>query len=203
MEYVASLSCGKDSLAMVLRLIEEHRPLTKCVMFDTGVEFNAIYNNVEKLKPILNDYGCELVILKPSTDFFYDFSEREVKAKNGTIKHGYSWCGGVCRWRTSSKVSTINKYLSTLGDFVQYLGIAYDEPDRIKNENNKIYPLVEWRMREIDCLNYCYERGWNWLENGVDLYKILDRVSCWCCKNKNLKELKNIYIYICLNIGID
>ncbi len=34
--------------------------------------------------------------------------------------------------------------------------------------------------------------GWNWLENGIELYSVLDRVSCWCCRNKNLKELKNI-----------
>ena len=31
---------------------------------------------------------------------------------------------------------------------------------------------------------------------GVELYDILDRVSCWCCQNKNLKELKNIYMYL-------
>lgn len=30
----------------------------------------------------------------------------------------------------------------------------------------------------------------------VDLYDILDRVSCWCCANKNLKELRNIYRYL-------
>ena len=51
-------------------------------------------------------------------------------------------------------------------------------------------------MKEKDCLYYCYQKGFNWLENGVDLYSILDRVSCWCCANKNLKELKNYYIYL-------
>ena len=50
MEYVTNLSCGKDSLAMVLRLLEEKKPLTKCVMFDTGMEYKAIYNNLEKIK---------------------------------------------------------------------------------------------------------------------------------------------------------
>ena len=38
--------------------------------------------------------------------------------------------------------------------------------------------------------------GWNWMENGIDLYSILDRVSCWCCCNKNKKELYNIYRYL-------
>lgn len=30
----------------------------------------------------------------------------------------------------------------------------------------------------------------------MDLYDILDRISCWCCCNKNLKELRNIYRYL-------
>ena len=25
---------------------------------------------------------------------------------------------------------------------------------------------------------------------------VLDRVSCWCCANKNLKELRNYYKYL-------
>lgn len=58
-------------------------------------------------------------------------------------------------------------------------------------------------MTEADCLAYCRERGWDWNEETtatksgyIDLYDILDRVSCWCCKNKNRKELKNIYLYL-------
>lgn len=51
-------------------------------------------------------------------------------------------------------------------------------------------------MTEKDCLDYCYKNGWNWIENGIELYSILDRVSCWCCRNKNLKELKNIYNFL-------
>ena len=51
-------------------------------------------------------------------------------------------------------------------------------------------------MTEKDCLDYCYKNGWNWIENSIELYSILDRVSCWCCRNKNLKELKNIYKFL-------
>lgn len=52
-------------------------------------------------------------------------------------------------------------------------------------------PLVDWGMTEEDCLKYCYEKGFYWEENGFRLYDVLDRVSCWCCANKNLKELRN------------
>ena len=61
----------------------------------------------------------------------------------------------------------------------------------------KLYPLAMLNMTENDCLVKCYKNGFNWLEdNGVDLYDVLDRVSCWCCGNKNLKELRAIYKYL-------
>lgn len=51
-------------------------------------------------------------------------------------------------------------------------------------------------MSEQACLMYCIIHGFDYEENGVHLYKILDRVSCWCCANKNLKELKNYYKHL-------
>ena len=42
----------------------------------------------------------------------------------------------------------------------------------------------------------CYSAGYFWLEGSIRLYDILDRVSCWCCCNKNLKELRNIRQYL-------
>lgn len=49
----------------------------------------------------------------------------------------------------------------------------------------------------------CYDRGFHWVEKAanagtayIDLYTVLDRVSCWCCCNKNLKELRNIYSHL-------
>lgn len=54
-KYIASCSFGKDSLSMVLRLIEKDYPLDEVIFFDTGMEFQAIYNNVVKLSKILLD----------------------------------------------------------------------------------------------------------------------------------------------------
>lgn len=196
MNYVASLSCGKDSLAMVLRLMELNESLTHCVMFDTGMEYQTIYRNLEKLKPMLKDYGCHLEVISPEVHYLEEMLLRVVNKGTDKEHYGYEWCGGSCRWRTANKVQSINKYLNSLGDYIQYIGIAYDEPKRVKQENNKVYPLVDWKWKEKDCLDYCYSKGFNWQENGVELYDILDRVSCWCCGNKNLKELRNMYHYL-------
>lgn len=104
---------------------------------------------------------------------------------------------------TSGKLSAIRNHYKEYypgEEIIEYVGIAVDEPGRVKdnyrNDIVKAYPLVDWGMTENDCLTYCYKCGWKWDENGIELYSVLDRVSCWCCQNKNLRELKNIYIYL-------
>lgn len=52
MKYIASCSFGKDSLAMVLMLIERGLPLDEVVFYDTGMEFQAIYDLRDDMLPI-------------------------------------------------------------------------------------------------------------------------------------------------------
>lgn len=194
MKYIASCSFGKDSLAMILLLLELNYPLDYVVFYDTGMEFEAIYRNRDKLIPILQARGVQFVELTPASPFLYDMLERPVKGITNADHNGYGWCGGACRWGTTAKNKAIDKFLSSLEeDYIEYIGIAYDEQSRIKD---KCYPLVDLKMTERDCLDYCREREWDWKEGKIDLYDILDRVSCWCCSNKNRKELYNIFLYL-------
>lgn len=204
MKYIANLSGGKDSLFMTDEIIERNLPLDYVVMFDTEMEFGATYRAIDAIKPKIEDYGAKLVILKNDTHWLEDMLLRTVNEGTPEEHFGYEWCGnGKCRWRTSQKVDIINGFLSRIGEYKQYVGIAYDEPGRIKKENYKEYPLVDWNVTEKECLEECWKRGYNWnepspvTESGhIDLYKILKRVSCWCCANKNLEELYNIYYYL-------
>ena len=200
-KYIASVSFGKDSLAMLLKLIEENERLDEVVFYDTGMEFKAIYDIRDKILSILKEHNIKYIELKPNKPFEYTMFEKEVNGKNG--KHyGYSWCGGRCRWGTTEKLKALDKYCK---DCFVYVGIAYDEKrriDKIKEKNSKgtnplkMMPLYKYKMSEKDCLDYCKSKGFSWEENGIDLYSILDRVSCYCCANKNLKELKNYYLYL-------
>ena len=194
---VASCSMGKDSLAMVLRLLETGSQLDEVVFYDTGMEFNAIYKNRDQLRAILDAEGIKFTVLEPSTPFLYDMLKRPVYSAQKGHHNGYGWCGGVCRWGTARKMQALNTYAKSIGATKHFIGIAYDEPDR--NERlapPKVSPLFEWKMTEADCLAYCRGKGFSWQEGDVDLYAILDRVSCWCCANKNRKELKNMYEYL-------
>ena len=189
---------------MVLRLIEENKPLDEVIFFDTGMEFECIYHNRDLIRDMLREKGIRYTELSATTGFIYDMLVRPVKYRNPDgkpypVHYGYGWCGGSCRWGTRNKTSIIKKhYITAYGEeeIFEYVGIAADEPARALNDAHKLYPLIEWNMTESDCLKYCYEHGYDWNEGGVELYSVLDRVSCWCCQNKNLKELKNIYLYL-------
>lgn len=253
MKYIASVSWGKDSLAMLLMLIEKGCPLDEAVFYDTGMEFKAIYDTRDKVLPLLAEKGIEYTELHPDYSFeqkmfeipvirnserkcdnckhykqlslswgccdnqkskFYEMhdeymgglpSEKSIYGKGSCklleltqyTKYGYSWCGGRCRWGTTDKLKALDKYAESQNAQV-YIGIAADEEKRIAKERKpyKLFPLVEWGMVESKCLTYCYDHGFHWIEDAgagdVSLYYVLDRVSCWCCANKNLKELRNI-----------
>lgn len=202
--HVASCSFGKDSLAMVLMLIEKQYPLDEVVFYDTGMEFDAIYRIRDKMLPILSDSGIKYTELYPENPFLYDMLVRPVYSAKKGHHNGYGWCGGVCRWGTTFKNQAIDKYVYSNPIEKSYIGIAVDEQKRLVRLNKpKCSPLAEWGMTESDCLAYCRGKGFTWIEKTaatesgyIDLYDILDRVSCWCCANKNRKELKNIYTYL-------
>lgn len=181
---------------MLLMLMARKWPIDEVVYFDTGMEFDAIYNTRDQTMPLLRDYGIKYTELRPKDPMWWSMFARPVK-KRGTDmvhKHGYGWCGGPCRWGTTEKQRALDKYAESKKAVV-YVGIAADETPRIEKERKeyKQLPLVEWGMTEKDCLDYCRAHGKSWDQEGVDLYDILDRVSCWCCRNKNQKELKAIH----------
>lgn len=164
MIYTASCSFGKDSLAMILLLLDKGYPLDIVIFYDTGMEFNAIYNNRDKLVPILKEHGIKYVELKPDNPFLYDMLERPVKGRTNQDHFGYGWCGGTCRWDTTAKNRSIANYLDSLHEpYKEYIGIAFDEQERVKD---KLYPLIDMKMTEADCLRYCREHGWHWREGG-------------------------------------
>lgn len=192
MKHIVSFSGGKDSTAMLLKMIENNMTIDEVIMCDTGVEFEDMYNHIEKVQSMIN---IPITILKSDKSYeYYMFEHIKTRGKNKGSK-GYSWPDFRNRWCTQLlKKTVINKYLKNKyknEEIIEYHGIAVDETKRLdKNkEKNVKYPLADWNMTEKDCLQYCYDKGLDW--NG--LYKKLGRVSCWCCPLKSLKELKVIY----------
>lgn len=81
MKYIASCSFGKDSLAMILTIIEHGLPLDEVVFYDTGMEFQALYNVRDAVLPLLRKNGIRYIELHPDRPFLYDMLERPVKGR--------------------------------------------------------------------------------------------------------------------------
>lgn len=187
-KHIVSLSGGKDSTAMLLRMLEEGMPVDIILFCDTGLEFEGMYRHIDKLEKYI---GIPITRLKSAQPFEYLFFEHMPKRKNPELigRKGYSWSGPRNRWCTAMlKTRIIDRYLRELSKeytLKQYIGIAADEPHRMREYN---YPLIDWGMTEADCLAYCKERGFDW--DG--LYDIFHRVSCWCCPLQSYDELRKL-----------
>ncbi len=190
-KHIVSFSGGKDSTAMLLKMIENNMKIDEVIFCDTGKEFEDMYKHIEKVQSMID---IPITVLKSEKSFeYWMFEHVKIKGKNKGQK-GYSWPDFRNRWCTQVlKKQIIRRYLKKYKDYkiIEYHGIAIDESHRSEKnkEKNCRYPLIEWNMTEKDCLEYCYSKGLDW--NG--LYKNVGRVSCWCCPLKNLKELEVIY----------
>lgn len=200
---VVNFSGGKDSTAMLLRMIELDYKIDEVVFCDTLKEFPQMYKHIEKVKKVVEDKGIKFTTLKSDLSFdfwMFDYTPKRRKPEEFREKYGdvtgLSWADSRVRWCSRKlKIDTTDKYFKELSkDFnvIQNIGIAADETLRLEKESNKQenhkHPLVEWGWSEADCLNYCYSLGYDW----GGLYEIFNRVSCWCCPFKTLDELRQL-----------
>lgn len=178
---VVSLSGGKDSTAMLLMMLERGETVDEIVFFDTGWEFPQMHDHLDKIE---KNEGVAITRLKPEKPFeFYLLDYEKTKGKRKGTK-GYGFPTPRARWCTRIKTETIGKYLKGLGDVEVCVGIAADEPKRVKD--GKRYPLVEYGVTETQALEYCYGKGYDW----GGLYEQFDRVSCYCCPLQPINELR-------------
>lgn len=197
--HVVSLSGGKDSTAMLLRMIEEKMPIDIILFCDTGLEFPEMYEHLAKVE---KDVGIPITVIHSNHTFEYFLTQKEILVKKNQKTEsrnyrGYGWSAPMNRWCTKElKTIPRERYLKQLAEkyeIIEYVGIAADEEYRLERKNNKKtnnrHPLVDWGMTEADCLKYCYDRGYDW----GGLYEKFSRVSCWCCPLQPLAELRILY----------
>jgi len=172
---------------MVLRLIEEGRPLDEIIWFDTGWEFPENYQHIDLVESRI---GIPITRLHPDEPFEYMMLHKPVTKRSGenkgqTHKRGYGWPSWHWRWCTAHKRAVIRRHIRETtkpGELCgQYIGFALDERKRAEtkafSKPEYVFPLIEWGMTEADCLEYCRARGYTF--GGI--YEHFSRLSCWCC----------------------
>jgi 3'-phosphoadenosine 5'-phosphosulfate sulfotransferase (PAPS reductase)/FAD synthetase len=196
MKYVLSFSGGKDSTALLIKIIENKLPLDDIVYFDCeDFEFPEM---TEHIKLVEKTFDIKIHRLHPRKPF-------------KQYLHELGWATPQLRWCTNEKINAIRRYTRKYRPLTQYIGYASDETMRInratkKNNDRKrdyniyySFPLVDIGITEQQALEICKSYGFNW----GGLYDIRKRVSCYCCplqKKSDIDILKNTHPKLYCNI---
>lgn len=196
MKYIASCSFGKDSLAMILTIIEHGLPLDEVVycevMYDstTSGEYPEHAEFIHKKAiPILElVYGLKVRVLKDTRTYKEWCARLRQKGKYVGTPVGFPMRIGP--WCNNLKMRPIRAYNKEQTEPVhEYVGIAIDEPERLERlTSNKSSPLAEYGITEAMAVEICRE---HYLLSPI--YDTQVRNGCWFCHNARLAALKDLW----------
>ena len=192
-KYVVACSGGKDSIATILISLEKNEPLDEVtwveVMFDKETSGEVpehrdfIYNS---LKPFCEENGIRFTVLHSPKTYEDVFHQTFKRGKNNGKKYGFAR-GRGCFVNRECKLKAFREYKRQQGsNIVFYVGIAADEPKRLKRLNNKkeVSLLAKYGISENAAFQLC--KKYNLLS---PVYEISRRNGCWFCPYVKDKEL--------------
>ena len=196
MKYVASLSFGKDSMAMLIKIKELGLPLDEVIyvdiMFDddTSGETPEMASFITKAEKILKEkFNVEVTHLRGVT-FKEQFYKIKQRGKHIGDNYGFPYTiGAWCNDRL--KMQPIKEYMRKQKEqIIQYVGIAYDEPERYERLNHEthIAPLYDLKITEKEAMEICEK-----YDLLSPIYKTSFRGGCWFCPKQRLSQLKWLY----------
>lgn len=153
MKHVVSLSGGKDSTAMLIKMLEGNWQVDEIVFCkimatqNIGAELPEMYGYINKINNYIKlRYNKEIKILTQEKTFEDYFYTKKNKGKRKGQIYGFPFTiSPWCNDRLKQKL--FRRYIKDLGeDYTFYIGIASDEPKRLaKLTENQRAPLAEWR----------------------------------------------------------
>lgn len=197
--YIASCSFGKDSIATILLAMENNEPLDRIVsvevMFDnkrgiSGEHPEHIQWVKEVAIPRLKELtGIDTDIIRNEKDDYLTIFYHKITNKSKNIERVGKYqgfpLGGMYRIQRDLKIRPICEYFKQFESYIQYLGIAANEPKRLARLDGikKVSLLAKYGYGEQMAYNLCAK--YNLLS---PLYKISTRGGCWFCPNSGIRE---------------
>lgn len=191
MEHILSLSYGKDSIACLGAIQELGWQLDRIIHAEIWAT-DSIHADLppmiefkEKADKIIKErYGITVEHVSSGVTYeecFYRTVKNPRKPRTNLI-NGFPIIRGA--WCNSKlKVAALNKINK---NSIQYIGIAYDEPQRFKVlRDKKISPLVEAEWTEKMCYDWCKEN-----DLLSPIYQNTTRGGCWFCHNQSVAEMR-------------
>nr|DAM96483.1 MAG TPA: phosphoadenosine-phosphosulfate reductase [Caudoviricetes sp.] len=198
MKYIASWSGGKDSTASIILAHEHNESLDLIifseVMFDENTS-GELPEHIDFIKnkaiPKFEEWGYEVKILhsnKTYLDCFYQVQRRSRIPERIGKRWGFPMTG-KCMINSQCKIWQIKKFWKEIKEpFIQYIGIAVDEPtrmERIVNSGNKVSLLEKYGYTEKMAFELCEK-----YDLLSPIYDFVPRGGCWFCPNARYAELK-------------
>lgn len=198
MKYIASWSGGKDSTAQIILAHENNEPLDLIifseVMFNKEIS-GELPEHIDFIKnkciPLFKEWGYETKILHADLTYMDIFLREPTRGKrfgSGLIT-GFPM-SGMCQINKSVKILPITKFLKGFKeDYTQYIGIAVDEPKRLKKleGTNRISLLAKYEYTEQMAFDLC--KKYDLLS---PTYSYSKRGGCWFCPNAGKRELRHL-----------
>jgi 3'-phosphoadenosine 5'-phosphosulfate sulfotransferase (PAPS reductase)/FAD synthetase len=190
-ENIICFSGGKDSTAMLLRMIELNYKIDRIIFADTTLEYPNTYIWIKKIETIINH---KIEILSPKKSFDHWFYGEFTKGKYKGLRRGFPYIITKCYWSRESKFNPLTKAQGKGNNI--FIGIAKDEEKRsyakqyIYKPNKFYFPLIDWGWSEEDCFIYLKNKG---LEHPLR-YRF-NRSGCWLCPKQSKKSLYSLYKY--------
>lgn len=198
MQTFQSWSGGKDSTASII--LEHIHGLPRSTIIFSEVMFDKkrgisgeLPEHIEWVHntaiPLFESWGHEVKILRADKDYLDLFFHKPVNSPKPERRdkfHGFL-IAGRCAANRDLKIKPITEfYKSVKGDFTQYVGIAADEPERLKRleGTNRISLLARYGYTEKMAFDLCREYG---LLSPI--YGYAKRGGCWFCPSATLGEL--------------
>lgn len=137
-------------------------------------------------KPLIESWGCKFEVVRGKKDYVTIFNERIVRSQYPDRvgkKKGFP-LAGRCVIKRDLKVRPVQKYLRSLHEpYIQFLGIAANETDRLNLDKNCRSILNEQGIIEAEAFEIAFRNGL--LSPTYDNGK---RGGCWFCPSAPVCE---------------
>lgn len=191
-----NFSGGKDSTAMLLRMLELddpiNYPVTHIVFSDTHFEFPELYSYIDFIESYIQkrwpDKNLFIEKVEPKDSWDDWFFGKITRGENEGKTRGAPLIRLPCWWSREAKIKPLDAYAKEKNATWTYVGIAYDEQGRIREDPHLRYPLNEWEWTESDCLEYLEHLGL-----GNSLYKSFNRLGCFHCPKQSTASWYSLY----------
>ena len=174
-----SFGGGINTVSLMIMLVRKRMPFDVAVFADTGAELPETYAYLDVAQRYLERHGVDFKIVRSRNGTLYDTCKRR------SVVPSKMW-----RWSTRDyKITPIHAYYRSLGTRVhQYMGIAYDEIERMKEAKEDYitneFPLIDWKMTRADCIS---------IIKSAHL-PLPVKSGCYFCPFQDIPRWQNLYV---------